>query len=240
MATVVRNLADLLDIIRRDLDAIDDSIRWARADGYWPTNATPARPVSIGPPPDDRATDRVPGPRDDFGIGSHRRRQAITAATVDLRQAELWITTAAAIVGHTEPRHLATRHDADAALAAVTAMRPKVDAIAAGTILDCLQWALITASWRLLRARRILDASFREGDDDTRPPVQPDGPNCRICGIRPAAPKEHRTGGRCATCKRYRDRHGYERPRTEDTDGIAGARAAQARRRARGEGWGEA
>ena len=234
-------VAGLCIHITSDLDRIEDELRWAHADGYWPTNAAPSHgPAS--PTPDDRIGDHISGARHDIGIGNHRRRQAIARAVVALRIAETHLATAAGIAGGWWPRVLFRGPSTcERALRSIEVARLRVEFIRSRPQRhDVIRSPLAAAARATASAAAILQAAWVDRDDDgTQAPVEL-GPACRICRIRPAAPKDQRTGGRCATCKRFRDRHGFERPRTEDSDGIAGARAAQQRRRARGEGWGEA
>lgn len=233
---------ELVAMVERDLGQLEQAIRWAHADAYWPTNADPVR--ANGPTTDDQEPDHVPGPRHDIGIGNHRRRQALRAAIGKLREAELHLSVAAAMVGHWQPRALQQGPLTTArALVAIRRARRRCVALSRpdGPTVDRLpqtKRALSIAADCTDKACRILDAAFSEGEAGSTPTAQV--ATCRICGIRPAAPRDQRTGGRCHTCKTWRTRNGFERPRNLDTDGIAGARAAQARRTARGEGWGEA
>lgn len=222
---------DLAAMIRRDLALLDDALRWAWNDGHWQTNATPRPPKAPRAAPsiiDD--PDRVPGPRHDIGIGSHRRRAAYHAAVTHLDAAEKRLTVAAALEGHPMPRQLAKGHDLDQALAAISYARRRLDAITSD------QRGLVRgAAKELDQAVRLLNDAFAEGEagDPTTHAVA-EKP-CRICEVRPRADK---AGGRCATCASWFHRNGFERP--TKLDAVHDAHAAARRRRQRGEGWGEA
>ena len=222
---------DLAAMIRRDLALLDDALRWAWNDGHWQTNATPRPPKAPRAAPsiiDD--PDRVPGPRHDIGIGSHRRRAAYHAAVTHLDAAEKRLTVAAALEGHPMPRQLAKGHDLDQALAAITYNRRRIALITSD------QRGLVRgAAKELDQAVRLLNDAFAEGEagDPTTHAVAEDP--CKICSIRPRA---DRAGGRCNTCATWFHRNGYERP--TKLDAVHDAHTAARRRRQRGEGWGEA
>lgn len=228
-----------LAAIAADLHTIEDHLRWATIQAWWPAGRALDAPRGRALPPLDPADpDRVPGPRHATGLGDHRAQQAITACCTHLAAAESALRTvhAAHIArGDTAPRTVVRRHDP------TPVQQVTVCAWYAATLHRDLADQLSPVERRLIRkARRTVDLALGAigaalGDhkpvDEVRLPAKD---RCAICGIRPRAPKK---GKRCSTCANWRDRHGYERPRRLDS--IADAKAAQARRRARGEGWGD-
>lgn len=231
--------AELVTAARKDLDQVLDAILWAHTDGHYRTNATPEKTPSTGtsrPAPDTDDPDQVPGARYDLGIGNHRARRAWQTAIELLAQAELRLQIAAyrAAPGAGQPLAVRPRWDSTPAELAATirGAHRRLDVIAGGapsTIADDQLGAAATAldeAWRKLKS---LDGGSTEGHATAEKP-------CRICAIRPQAEKK---GERCHTCAQWFHRNGYERPTKLDEDAVGQARQAQARRRARGEGWGD-
>lgn len=228
-----------LAAIAADLRSIEDHLRWAMTQAWWPPSRALDAPRGRALPPLDPADpDRVPGPRHATGLGDHRAQQAIAACRGHLTTAESALRTvhAAHIArGDTRPRTVVRRLDP------TPIQQVTVCAWFAATLHADLAEHLSPVERRLIgKARRAVDMALGSiaaalGDhkpvDEVRLPAKH---RCAICGIRPRAPKK---GKRCSTCANWRDRHGYERPRRLDS--TADAKAAQARRRARGEGWGD-
>lgn len=244
--------AELIARCRTDLTLIAQLIPWAHTDAYNPTNAPTERPIStlagagtaldeLGnwlpatttPDPDP---DHVPGARYDLGLGSHTSRRAYETAVVHIHAAELSIGTAWTFTTSRNARLLKPLATDPAAkvLRTIDATRLRLDDLVSPSSQPYAVRILIgRAADHLDKAWRSLNGAFTIGaaDPDTQAQADP----CRICEIRAAA---ERAGGRCHTCKTWRDRNGYERP--TKLDSVHDAVAAQERRLARGEGYGEA
>lgn len=230
------NIAELVAAINRDLADVDSEIRWAHTDAYSPHAPDPDRP-SRRAPVDDQQPDTVPGARHDIGIGDHRSRAAYQRAVHQLHQAETYLVLAVALAGQPQPRRRLTTHPTHAdVLDAIRLASRRAATIADydGPHRTQVRRALTAARHRTDAAWRTLTAAFQRGTVD--PDTQAVGePPCRVCGVRPRAPK---AGGRCNTCATWKARNGFERPR--HLDGHDEARAAAQRRRNRGQGYGEA
>lgn len=250
-------VADTIEAIRADLDQIVDWLRWAHTEGFTPTG--PRTSTSRGERPDwvtvdpdgtptepdhqpdehtdsDRDPDHQPGARHDTGIGDHRTRQAWHRATKALTAADDDLVLAAWCCGHsTQPgpsRVPATATQADRLLTTIRAR------------LDLCDTDTPPARHRLAQARDHVDLAWRTLHGAlTVGAANPDDhavgeDMCLICRIRPTA----KAGAqRCHTCQKFWQRSGrrQERPRSLDGQGVAEAKAALARRKARGEGWGD-
>lgn len=211
----------------------------------------------IASPGQPGGADHVPASRFDIGIGDHGCRSAYQHTAARLAVVEHKASAAALIAGRRRLQPPMLRPTSDATL------RTVLDTI------DGIDWRLTRvradltdaddaarrAVRRLVRTiRRLIDQSVAELltplTRARRDPL-PITPNCCRCGIRPQAERTRRRkgrvwvepseGGRCETCARYKRRHnGEERPTSIDERQVAEAKAAAARRRERGEGWGDA
>lgn len=223
---------------REDLVSLEDTIRWARSDGYQRSNAE--RPRRLPPPSSEveksEGPDVVHAPRFDLGIGNHRARAALGSVVPAMVKAEAHLMLAVHLAGvKPQPRRVQPTREAGPAvlLDCVTACRERVQLLD-GAGLDRAAWGQLEAGYRQVdRAWRLMASVFDRGPTEG---VATAEPMCRICKARPVAEK---AGGRCHTCKSWRDRNGHERPAKLDAGTIGAARAAKARRTARGEGWGD-
>ena len=261
------NVDELIAQIRADLVSIDENLRWAYFDGHQRTNAAPPRrrrdpgpaftlpdvveppriwrepaPLVKPPPPPPRNPDAVTAPLHDIGLGVHRSRDAWRRAAPLLARAELRLTVAGVIAapGSFQVRLLAKGpHTLERVTRAIAVMKVRLDPIDPATLnpdhLRHVRRELADAARLLDQCWRLLDAVFAGDGGHDEDDVDNKTPWCRVCGIRRQEPK---AGKRCNTCARWFHRHGYERPTSRD--GIAAARDAARRRRARGEGWGSA
>lgn len=239
----------LADVVA-DLETIGPSTRspgaglllWAYGSGYLKANATRRRSTRATAREDD---DRVPGPRYDLGFGDHRARVAYQAAARLTGRIESVGLVAFVVAGGAPWRRLnptsSTRPEAAiAAVAATTGAMLELGhrletldphdvhlvaraVIGARTSTGPSPAALAALTWK---ARTILEAATAGGSSSPAA----DTVVCRMCGQAPALPK---TGGRCGTCA-YDHRAGQRSRATMLRD----ARAARARRLARGEGYG--
>jgi hypothetical protein len=120
-----------------------------------------------------------------------------------------------------------------ALLECVAACRERVELLAGGHPGRDAVRQLETGFRHVDRAWRAMSSVFDRGSTEG---VATAEPLCRICHARPVA---ERKGGRCSTCYQWKARNGSERPAKLDGAAVAEARAAKARRAARGEGWGD-
>lgn len=233
---------DDLDGVLSDLHQIDDMLRWAITQAWWPTSRALDAPTGRPLPPrhDDAGPDDIPGPRYALGVGDHSAQQAIRAAHRHLlaAESELYVTHTALVLAKQVPAQVPVRrHDPARIIGLVTELRWLTH-----TIRDTDPPA--PAKPRVRRARNETDRAWRtleavltrgspgEADPATHAVAPRD--LCVICQLRPRAPKK---GKRCETCARFRTRAGYERPRTLDS--VHDARDASTRRAQRGEGHGD-
>lgn len=243
---------DLVGAIRQDLAMCEEMAQWAYSDGWHPKTRNPdttSKPIPMQVRDAQRIgkadPDQVPGARDDIALGDFAARSAYRAAATELRLAHAHLIVAAQAAGQrrqpsVRPWPRATCPELGVLLTAVQAMRMLLDLVAGP--------ANRTTSAHLGHARTHTDQAWQAltsymnrgnadpdkqavGDPASKP--QP-AKLCKNCKIRERVRGE---GGRCATCGRWFRRKGYERPASRDP--LHTARAAQARRRARGEGYGD-
>lgn len=235
--------ADQLAAICSDLTQIDDMARWAYIDGWTPTRPDPDAPAPPLRDLDDTTVDRdhVPGSKYDLGLGVHAARAAYIAAAHDLSLAHRWLIVAAHTAGArqvpaTEPWPTRMTPPLGEFLTVTSAMRLIVQVTTVGTPVPLTRTTLTKARSFTDSAWHHLSALFLKGAADPDEHAVGEDP-CKVCGIRPRAPKESKTGGRCHTCNDWFRRNKFERPTRLDP--VHQARSAQARRRARGEGHGD-
>lgn len=246
---------ELIARCRTDLGLLPDLIAWAHADGYNPTNTPTERPMSVyaglsavddlgdwlpasalaASAPTD--PDHVPGPRYDLGLGSHTSRHAYTTAIAHINAAELSIATAWTFTTGRRPNLLKplASHQPGRAIRACQNSRRRLDDLVLPAYPYATRVLIGRAAANLNTAWTTLNGAFTIGAADPNTQARAKSEMCVNCGIRERA---QRAGGRCHTCKTWRDRHGYERP-ADKLDSHADAIAAQERRAARGEGYGE-
>lgn len=244
------NLSELVARCRADLVDIRENLRWAHADGYNATNATQSRdrqsihvvddeaPVEAAPIVlEESDPDKVKGPRFDLGIGDHQSRTAYRHSVDYLRRAEGYLAIAVwrlgakhqpAIVRPVPSMHLGYLERCIAG----NVVRLGMITDRAPTSTRRVDRQVENAARELDRAWHSLNHAFERGSID--PDSQAFADACRICGIRPNAPK---SGGRCNTCYVWKQRNGFERPTTLDS--VHDARLAKQRRIRRGDGWGD-
>lgn len=248
-------VAEDLTGIAEDLHRVDDMLRWAISQAWWPA----ARPLDAPrgrraiPPLDPTDPDLVPGPRYALGVGDHRAQQAIRTALRHLAAVEteldLAIVTAMAagtIEWGGRPLRWGATIDHPARL--LTGIRWRTVTLAhttTPTTVDPAVFAVLRRHVRTARreidmAWRTLDAVVVRGTPDGDEFVFAPGELCRICEVRPIrlTTRGKKAGdGRCETCKKWRQRNGFERPKSLDE--VHEARRWQKVRTARGEGWGD-
>lgn len=231
-----------------DLALIADQAHWAHTQALWPAGhgLDPERGVVHRPPTTAQILNPdlvLAGQHDLPGVDT-RARDAYTAAAKALRYADLALGLAA------------HRHGVRA--------QPPLHEIDGTSRPDMLTRVAGFARWRLdhvppgerqtlTNVRKHLDGVVRQlsvaldrgaADGQAHNEVP-----CKTCGIRPRAERETRLGrrrraskgGECDVCATWRSRNrGTPRPVELDTGPVNAARAAQARRLARGDGWGAA
>lgn len=229
------SVADIVAAIRPQLAELEQLLLWAYADGHTPEGRkTPRAPrvPELDEQPIDPDPDFVPGAKHDTGLGNYRRRQAYQSSMRHLGRAEVCI--AACLVGERQPQLV--KPDGGSTLVTIGLLMRSL-----GVRLDILTGPLAYHDSTSLRLSTIaqhevsdalteLQVAFVEADEPERRALQLP---CRICYKRDAVKKK---GGRCSTCDNYRLRNHVERP--TELDGDDGT-DAQARRLARGDGWGD-
>lgn len=244
---------DLVGAIRQDLAMCEEMAQWAYSDGWHPKgrNAdSTSRPIPMQVRDAQRIgkadPDQIPGARDDVALGEYGARVAYRTAAIELRTVHAHLIVAAQAAGQlrqpaVRPWPKAACPELGVLLTAVQAMRMLLDLVSAGT-------PTRTVTTHLGHARRHTDLGWKTltaymnrgsadpdehavGDPTTKPKPKK---LCKVCKIRARVSGE---GGRCSTCGKFFRRKGYERPTSMDP--LHGGRAAQARRRARGEGHGD-
>lgn len=229
--------ADDLERIGDDLYRVVDQARWAHTHGY--IKAGHGLDAEHGTDLSKPEAERLKGPRYDLQIGDHKARVAYqhacrTVARADLLLARILLQTPQPVVvklyQYVHPDVL------DKAAKAVRWRLHAVDPKEHARTLDTIGKALDGCVRKLSKA---LDAGSTDGIAH--------GELCKTCRIRPRAEREKDDGtmrvskaGECDTCATYRSRSGHERPTELDKGPIREAKAAQARRIARGEHWGVA
>ena len=171
-------------------------------------------------------------------MADHRLRQAYTQALTHLRAADGHLSGLIKRFGVTQPVRIrpSTTSSLAQVLTFVAGIRWKivrlVELTDGRTPPPAVVRAMRSARGEIDHAWKRLRSATQQGSADPDEHAVDD--HCRICEIRPTAPK---TGGRCNTCHVWRRRNKFERPKK--LDGVDEARQAQSRRHARGEGYGD-
>lgn len=224
----------------------------------YPAGADP-QPRQDPAPTTDGTGDTVPGARHDPGLaGNYRARSAYQRATQLLYLTDGRLRTAAAIAAHGHgkfpARQLTGRghHDLTLALKAVTVDQHLLAIITrdlarlphSPKALAAIKAELEAAAEHTGDAWHRLTNTLADGTatQDRHGAAVAIAPNerCKHWKNGCPNPKGEKAGGRCYRCQGYFKRHGHEIPETLLRKPIADAQAAQRRRQARGEGWGQA
>ena len=219
----------LTDAIRDDLDKLVDQAMWAHGYGY--AKAGRGLDAEHGADLSRPEQERAAGPVFDLEVGDHKARVAYQHAIVAVSRADVWLAAALAAsgTGFQPPARVLTVYERPDALRRaarrVTWRLHQLDEGANRKLLDTIR-----ASFD--RAVRDLSKALDHGSTDG---IAHGEAMCRTCAIRPSADRKTE----CDTCATWRRRNGAPRPIKLDADAVNQARAAQARRLARGEGWGE-
>lgn len=230
-------VSDDLAGITSDLASVREMLGWASTMAWWPHGRALDAPAGRALPPRDPDSDpdQVPGPRWATGIGDHKAQAAIQASLVHLRTVEsrLYVVAAAMATRRQIPARLPMRRPQPGPLMAEIQWLCATLATPGLAFSDGDRRLVASARRAMDRAWRALDSviSRGEGGPDTHATAKKD--RCRICGIRPKADKK----ARCSTCAKWKVRNGYERP--TKLDSIGDAQAAQQRRQARGDSYGD-
>lgn len=217
--------------ITSDLALIVDQARWAHSHGHW--KAGHGLTAEHGVDLSRTEEDRLKGPTYDLEVGDHRARDAYHHACTAVHRTDVLL---AGIV-----------------LAEGVGIQPLVVRLDVFSGPDLLARVAKHATWRaehiiepadhrhrLSTIRKTLDRAVRglsaALDVGPREGIAHNEKPCKTCSIRPAADRK----SECDTCATYRRRNNIPRPTSLDHDRINQARAAQARRISRGEGWGAA
>lgn len=219
-----------IEAIRDDLAKIIDQAMWAHGYGY--SKAGRGLDAERGVDLSRTEREREEGPTYDLEIGDHRARVAYQAAVRNVSRAD---RLTAAMLYEDGVRYQLPVEPLDLYVAPFYLRR----------CAHRLSWRLERLDADLHRKRveairkafdRTIRGLSKAMDHGTAVSALKENP-CRTCGIRERRPK----GTECKTCETWRMRHdGQPRPVKLDADSINQARAAQARRMARGEGWGVA
>ena len=224
-----------LEAIVSDLAVIVEQCRWAHVHGYWKAGRGLDR--EHGADLSRTETERLAGPTFDLEIGDHNARQAYQHAISAVARADVLL---ASLVTHPQPKLVRltpfSRPDDLAKVAKAAAWRAQH-----ATVHNPRRIATIRQG--LDRAVRGLSKALGDGKTDH---VQTAEVLCRTCRIRERATRTLDDGSsrpnssECETCLQWRRRNGHPRPTSLDSGPLLEARAAQARRRARGEDYGAA
>lgn len=230
--------AEDIYLICADLDRLVDQARWAHTHGYAKTGRglDAARGGDLSKP----ESERMSGPRYDIEVGAHLARTAYRHACRTVHRSNLILARALLPTTSFQPEIVKlTPYEHPTQLArAAHALKDRLlladPKLHAGT----LRRVASAIDGCVRRLSRALDAGPPEGIAFAR---------CKTCQIRPQAERAKEDGtsrpskaGECHTCAEYRVRNGRPRPISLDTGPIREAKAAQARRIARGEHWGVA
>lgn len=231
-----------LAAIRHDLRLVADQARWAYTQGWWP--ATTERGIDLSRPEHVR----LAGPAYDPAIGDARARHAWAAAVDAVAYTDRVLAVILRYHGVTRQAvlHLPAP-DLNPVHEPVTLRRVTLHAM---WRVDQLAHLGVRSRHfdqprrRLDAAARALSAALDHGPADG---IAHGEKPCKTCRIRPQAERARPDGTRrpskgreCDTCAIWRTRNGHPRPTSLDEGPVKRARAAQARRHARGEGWGAA
>lgn len=229
-----------LDAIATDLATLTEQARWAYTHGYWKAGRglDAERGVDLSESEDDRI-DRTP--KYDIEVGNHAAKVAYQAAVRAVQRADVLV---ASLVDGPQPPLIRLS----------VFSRPDQLALVARNARWRCEHATIPNQKRVNRVRTTIDKAVRGlskamGDGVKDKVAHVEAEKCSTCKIRDRAEhtnvdgaKTLRRQGECETCARWRARNnGQTRPAAKlDGDWLNEARAAQARRRARGEDWGAA
>lgn len=230
-------IADLLD----DLDKIIDACRWAHGFAYGKTGR--GLDAERGADLSRTQTEKDKGPTYDIEIGNHQARVAYQQACTVLNDTTRRLIFAAGVDGLRQ----------GPVFQLVTPYSVPLELInARNRIVWYLERIHVETHKRTLdHIRKQFDMAVRDltaalSAGEAQGIAHGEKP-CKTCGIRPQAEREKPDGtkrpaaaGECDTCATWRRRNGSTRPKELDTGPVNEARAAQARRMARGEGWGAA
>lgn len=238
--------ADLVDHARNDLSQIvrEHWLIWCHSNAYFATKPDRDRPS--GPPEAIRSwvaqlaaesTERKPRPSDQVvGDGDPRSRVAWhesvseLAAAHDCLVAATWAWDVPFTEGTwplTQPAQNPLEAESSARSMLIRLGRPVTDGKA---LAESVRH--VATAWHALSAVFLAGRADQETQAVGEPCTNPHGkcPN-------PSSEKE--AGGRCRACGSWRRRNTFERPESVCTDGVDEARAAQARRLARGDSFGD-
>lgn len=194
-----------LEEMPKDLRACSSDIRWAFNDGFQPCQ--PKERTSgllVGP-------DQVKGPKYDFGLGSHKSREAYNTACKLLKATEVALACSLLLAtGNDRYKKLSRRDkpvlviDHCLTLLATLESLEEVSSDSQRLVLKAYK-----TSWQ---CRCSLQSAFYEPARIQQPTLE--ASRCSICEIRLASEKA--AGGRCDTCYQYLRRKGKERPKELD------------------------
>lgn len=223
--------------IRSDLATIVDQARWAYIHGY--SKAGHGLDAERGVDLSRTEDERMKGPTFDLEVGDHKARTAYQAAVVAVARADVLL--ASLVAGAQPPLIRLTmfaRPDQLARVASHAAWRAEHATVKNGRRVRTIRAGLDRAVRGLSKA---MDDGPADGIAHAETP-------CKTCKVRPRAERVNGDGGEarptqageCDTCATWRKRNGRSRPTSLDSGPLMEARAAQQRRRARGEDFGAA
>lgn len=222
--------------IAADLAVLVEQARWAHGHAY--TKAGRGLTAEHGVDLSRSEAERLAGPTYDLEVGSHDARIAYQAAVQAVAKADVLL---ASLVEGAQP-----------ALVRLTVFsRPDELARVARNAAWRAGHVTIRNEKRVTAVRSLIDRAVRglskAMDDGPADGIAHGEKVCVTCGIRPQAERAKPDGtlraskaGECDVCAQWRFRNQKPRPRTLDSGPLMEARAAQVRRRARGEDWGAA
>lgn len=227
-----------LQAIADDLPKLVEQARWAYTHGWWRTGRGLDKEVgrSLSMSEDDAL---AAAPLYDIDIADHRSRVAYQHAVRCVRRADVLLASLvtgpqiplAHLTPYSNPDELAhAAHVVEARCYRVTSSKHR-RVVAVRSSID--------------RAIRGLSKALDAGPADGIAHAEK---MCVTCRIRPQAEREKpdgtwraHKGGECSVCAQWRTRNGSSRPAAKlDGNWLSEAKAAQARRRARGEDFGAA
>lgn len=219
-----------VEAVLADLDKLVDQAMWAHAAGYG--KAGRGLDAERGVDLSKTEKEREDGPTFDLQIGDHGCRVAYQRAVRAVSRSDRLAAGLLLRQGVTMQLPYEPLNDYAAPFylrRAAHRLRWRLDRVDADQ-----HRRLTTMRTALDRAIRGLSKALDYGPT-TSYTAHRENP-CRTCGIRERVAKK----AECATCATWRVRHdGKTRPVELDLGPVRQARAAQARRAARGEGWGE-
>lgn len=220
---------DTARAIRTDLAKIVDQALWAHSHGYNRTGR--GLDAEHGTDLSKPELDRDAGPVFDLQVGDHRARVAYQHAVRALTRADRLCAAMLALDGVTFQHPIARLTDYARPFA--------LQQTAARLVWRLDRLDVERHAKRLERVRSMFDRAVRglstALDHGTADGIAHAERPCRTCGVRESADRKTE----CDTCATWRRRNGTTRPKHLDATAVNEARLAQARRLARGEGWGE-